>query len=170
MQFKNVPDLLVDDLAANAGGHELLGLEWNDAHIVIDVPAARALRDWLNTALPDEPEADPMPDMAHLDAVQLRRIIGRHVRFREEAVRLLQQVDIGYEGEWPEIRQFLERVNARLVLAQNRQVESAGEWVPDAAGGVPIEPRASHYTKMCSICGALESNGRIEHKADCTEA
>lgn len=68
-----------------------------------------------------EPEGDPMPDMAHLDVVQLRRIIARHVRFREEAVRLLQQVDTGYEGEWPEIRQFLERVNARLVLAQNRE-------------------------------------------------
>lgn len=85
--------------------------------------AAKELRLMAAAQGESEPEGDPMPDMAHLDAIQLRRIIARHVRFREEAVRLLQQVNTGYEGEWPEIRQFLERVNARPVLAENRKSE-----------------------------------------------
>ncbi len=49
----------------------------------------------------------PQADMAHLDAVQLRRIIDRHIRWRTEALRLLTQVNTGYEGEWPEIAEFV---------------------------------------------------------------
>lgn len=81
---------------------------------------ASAERDHLQremNSLGDETGPEPMPDMAHLDAVQLRRIIDRHVRWRNDALRLLEQVNNGYEGEWPEIAEFISRTTTRPVLA-----------------------------------------------------
>jgi len=61
--------------------------------------------------------AEPCPELAHLNTLQLRRIVERHLRWRREALRLLEQVNTGYEGEWPELAEFIRNTTMRPVLA-----------------------------------------------------
>ena len=50
--FNDVPDLLVGDITANASGGKLIGIEYGDATVIIDIDEARALHEWLGRALP----------------------------------------------------------------------------------------------------------------------
>lgn len=60
---------------------------------------------------------DPIDQMSLSDdPAVLKRIVGRHVRWRARAIGLLQKVVAQQgEGTWPEIAEFLERSTARLV-------------------------------------------------------
>lgn len=66
-------------------------------------------------------------DMSHLDAPALRRILDRHVRWREKALRLLEQVNNGFEGEWPELADFISRSTSRPVLAEKTKCSQCAE-------------------------------------------
>jgi hypothetical protein len=98
-----------------------------------------------------ETQAPLSEDFAHLDTVQLRRILDRHIRWRSEALRLLEQVNKGYEGEWPELAKFIEQSTTRLIPAS---AEKAGAFCSRCGGTDPA----------CYICG---SNAQKTSVAQC---
>lgn len=51
-EFKFKPDLNAGDLLAEVARSEFIRLQCNDNEFALNVPEARALRDWLNEVLP----------------------------------------------------------------------------------------------------------------------
>lgn len=80
---------------------------------------------------------------AGIRAERDRRIIERHVRWHDEALRLLQQVNTGYEGEWPEIADFVRRSTARIEQSSSEKA---------AAPQMAMLPNDHHPGPRCS-CG-----------------
>jgi hypothetical protein len=95
---------------------------------------------------------EPSPDMAHLDAVQLRRIIDRHIRWRATALRLLEQVNTGYEGEWPEIAEFVRNSTTAPLVQSPPKAAACNHDLQDPAKTLKAT-LAPHFGWRCTVCG-----------------
>lgn len=91
---------------------------------------------------------------AGIRAERDRRIIERHVRWHDEALRLLEQVNTGYEGEWPEIADFVRRSTTRIEQSSSEKAGACPDpncidgYIPSQPDGEPVAcPRRHPLSK-----------------------
>jgi hypothetical protein len=125
-----------------------------------------------NEAHGNETGAGNQPDpyvsglaQAGIRAERDRRIIERHVRWHDEALRLLQQVNTGYEGEWPEIADFVRRSTARIEQSSSEKAsEQQSGFVGDQYVGPPETASAFPVCVKASPQQCIRPAG---HGGDC---
>jgi hypothetical protein len=76
------------------------------------------------------------------EAAALRRVIQRHVRWRETALTFLRQVvdGRGTEDEWPALAEFIERSESRIEASTSEKASVRLQDLPAATESGPDDP------------------------------
>lgn len=134
-----------------------------------DLPEWRETIKEVEAALSGEPssvETTKQPDPyvsalaeAGIRAERDRRIIDRHVRWRERAMELLRQVERGYEGEWPELAEFIKQSDSRISPSSSEETnEHSVKGLASAGSSAAVNPRDT-------VDGSAEPSGRPDGEA-----